>query len=86
MIFPAQLTSYFLPLFFQETVHYLQHWKLQFEEALNSPDPKEGLRTLIDPKLGEDYPIDSILKVKTMQKKMPLHIRFSRVVDEILEG
>jgi hypothetical protein len=41
---------------------------------------------LIDPKLGEDYPIDSILKVKTMQKKMPLHIRFSRVVDEILEG
>ncbi|KAL5232072.1 hypothetical protein ABZP36_030848 [Zizania latifolia] len=30
-----------------------------FEEALNSPDPKEGLGKLIDPKLGEDYPVDS---------------------------
>uniref|UniRef100_A0A0E0END5 non-specific serine/threonine protein kinase n=1 Tax=Oryza meridionalis TaxID=40149 RepID=A0A0E0END5_9ORYZ len=39
-----------------------------FEEALNSPDPKEGLRTLIDPKLGEDYPIDSILKLTQLAK------------------
>ena len=38
--------------------------KLQFEEALNTPDPKEGLQRLIDPALGEDYPIDSILKVR----------------------
>lgn len=38
--------------------------KLQFEEALSEPDPKEGLRKLIDPRLGEDYPIDSVLKVR----------------------
>ena len=38
--------------------------KLQFEEALNTPDPKEGLQRLIDPALGEDYPMDSILKVR----------------------
>ncbi|KAL6661892.1 hypothetical protein ACP70R_001276 [Stipagrostis hirtigluma subsp. patula] len=34
-----------------------------FEEALTAPDPKEGLRRLIDPRLGEDYSIDSILKM-----------------------
>ncbi|KAM3190019.1 hypothetical protein ACQJBY_068322 [Aegilops geniculata] len=34
-----------------------------FEEALNVPDPKEGLKRLIDPKLGDDYPIDAILKM-----------------------
>ncbi|XP_047095497.1 chitin elicitor receptor kinase 1 [Lolium rigidum] len=34
-----------------------------FEEALNSPDPKEGLRKLVDPKLGDDYSIDNILKM-----------------------
>ena len=38
--------------------------KLQFEEALNTPDPKEGLQRLIDPALGEDYPMDSIFKVR----------------------
>jgi len=38
--------------------------KLQFEEALSTPDPKESLQRLIDPALGEDYPIDSILKVR----------------------
>ncbi|XP_015695685.2 chitin elicitor receptor kinase 1 isoform X2 [Oryza brachyantha] len=39
-----------------------------FEEALNSPDPKESLQTLIDPNLGEDYPIDSILKMTQLAK------------------
>ncbi|KAF0900008.1 hypothetical protein E2562_026249 [Oryza meyeriana var. granulata] len=39
-----------------------------FEEALNSPDPKEGLQTLIDPKLGDDNPIDSILKLTQLAK------------------
>jgi len=40
---------------------------VQFEEALNTPDPKEGLQRLIDPALGEDYPIDPILKVRPRQ-------------------
>nr|BAK00795.1 predicted protein [Hordeum vulgare subsp. vulgare] len=34
-----------------------------FEEALSAPDPKEGIRRLMDPKLGDDYPIDAILKM-----------------------
>ncbi|KAF8758128.1 hypothetical protein HU200_010643 [Digitaria exilis] len=39
-----------------------------FEEALNTPDPKEGLKRLIDPALGEDYPIDSILKLTVLAR------------------
>lgn len=39
-----------------------------FEEALNAPDPKEGLQRLIDPALGEDYPIDSILKLTVLAR------------------
>ncbi|XP_020088829.1 lysM domain receptor-like kinase 3 isoform X1 [Ananas comosus] len=39
-----------------------------FEEALSEPDPKEGLRKLIDPRLGEDYPIDSVLKMAQLAK------------------
>nr|XP_004491136.1 lysM domain receptor-like kinase 3 [Cicer arietinum] len=34
-----------------------------FEEALNKSDPCEGLRKLVDPRLGENYPIDSVLKM-----------------------
>lgn len=50
--------------------HQSSYRKVQFEEALNTPDPKEGLQRLIDPALGEDYPIDSILKVS---KTTPTH-------------
>ncbi|KAF7087434.1 hypothetical protein CFC21_090621 [Triticum aestivum] len=32
-----------------------------FEETLTASDPKEGLQKLIDPKLGDDYPMDAIL-------------------------
>jgi len=39
-----------------------------FEEALNTPDPKEGLQRLIDPALGEDYPMDSILKLTMLAR------------------
>ncbi|KAF8653852.1 hypothetical protein HU200_061981 [Digitaria exilis] len=39
-----------------------------FEEALNTSDPKEGLKRLIDPALGEDYPIDSILKLTVLAR------------------
>jgi hypothetical protein len=37
---------------------------LQFEDVLNQPDPGEDLRKLVDPRLGEDYPLDSVRKVK----------------------
>ncbi|CAD6264884.1 unnamed protein product [Miscanthus lutarioriparius] len=39
-----------------------------FEEALNTPNPKEGLERLIDPALGKDYPIDSILKMTVLAR------------------
>ncbi|KAK8938375.1 Chitin elicitor receptor kinase 1 [Platanthera zijinensis] len=34
-----------------------------FENALSQPDATEQLRELIDPRLGDNYPIDSVLKV-----------------------
>nr|KYP71040.1 putative LRR receptor-like serine/threonine-protein kinase MEE39 [Cajanus cajan] len=34
-----------------------------FEEALNQSNPGEGIRKLVDPRLGENYPIDSVLKI-----------------------
>ncbi|KAG2621889.1 hypothetical protein PVAP13_3NG300100 [Panicum virgatum] len=39
-----------------------------FEEALSTPDPQESLQRLIDPALGEDYPIDSILKLTMLAR------------------
>lgn len=34
-----------------------------FEDALSQPDATEHLKKLVDPRLGDDYPIDSVLKV-----------------------
>ncbi|XP_058743194.1 lysM domain receptor-like kinase 3 isoform X2 [Vicia villosa] len=34
-----------------------------FEEALNQIDPLEALRKLVDPRLKENYPVDSVLKM-----------------------
>ncbi|XP_072999878.1 chitin elicitor receptor kinase 1 [Typha latifolia] len=39
-----------------------------FEDALNEPDPKEDLQKLIDPRLGDDYPLDSVLKMAILAK------------------
>lgn len=39
-----------------------------FEGALNQPDPKEFLRKLVDPRLGENYPIDSVHKLALLAK------------------
>lgn len=49
---------------------------LQFEETLDAPDLKDGLRKLIDPKLGDDYPIDAILKVRKTysDRAIPPHV------------
>ncbi|KAK4363207.1 hypothetical protein RND71_018448 [Anisodus tanguticus] len=33
-----------------------------FEEVLNHPDSDEDLRKLVDPRLGDDYPLDSVPK------------------------
>ncbi|XP_058210622.1 lysM domain receptor-like kinase 3 isoform X1 [Rhododendron vialii] len=39
-----------------------------FEEALNKPDPSEDLCKLIDPRLGDNYPLDSVLKMAQLAK------------------
>jgi hypothetical protein len=36
---------------------------MQFEEVLGLSEPKEDLGKLVDPRLGENYPIDSVFKV-----------------------
>ncbi|CAN6174956.1 unnamed protein product [Urochloa humidicola] len=39
-----------------------------FEETLGMPDPQEALQELIDPRLGGDYPIDSVFKIASLAK------------------
>ncbi|KAF8043163.1 hypothetical protein BT93_A1491 [Corymbia citriodora subsp. variegata] len=34
-----------------------------FEEVLKQPDPKEDIRKLVDPRLGDNYPLDSVRKM-----------------------
>lgn len=35
----------------------------QFEDTFSQPDPQECLRKLVDPRIGDDYPIESVRKV-----------------------
>ncbi|KAI0491411.1 hypothetical protein KFK09_025671 [Dendrobium nobile] len=37
-----------------------------FEDALSQPDAREHLRKLVDPRLGDDYPIESVLKLSQL--------------------
>ncbi|CAN4103659.1 unnamed protein product [Withania somnifera] len=39
-----------------------------FEEVLNEPDPDEHLPKLVDPRLGDDYPLDSVRKMAQLAK------------------
>ncbi|XVF71857.1 hypothetical protein PTKIN_Ptkin12aG0073100 [Pterospermum kingtungense] len=39
-----------------------------FEDALNEPDCKEELCKLIDPRLGDNYPLDSVFKMAQLAK------------------
>ncbi|TMW93234.1 hypothetical protein EJD97_011997 [Solanum chilense] len=39
-----------------------------FEDVLNEVDPKEGICKLVDPKLGDDYPLDSVWNVALLAK------------------
>ncbi|XP_020222022.2 chitin elicitor receptor kinase 1 isoform X2 [Cajanus cajan] len=39
-----------------------------FEEVPGLPDSKEDLRQLVDPRLGDNYPLDSVLKVSQLAK------------------
>ncbi|PHT43082.1 Chitin elicitor receptor kinase 1 [Capsicum baccatum] len=39
-----------------------------FEEVLNQPYPDEDLPKLVDPRLGDDYPLDSVRKMAQLAK------------------
>ncbi|KAK8711853.1 hypothetical protein V6N13_147113 [Hibiscus sabdariffa] len=39
-----------------------------FEEAFDEPDPKEGISKLIDPRLGDSYPFDTVFKMVQLAK------------------
>ncbi|KAK9267545.1 hypothetical protein L1049_009973 [Liquidambar formosana] len=41
---------------------------IQFDDVLNQPDPKEDLRKYVDPRLGDNYPIDSVRKMAQLAK------------------
>jgi len=36
---------------------------MQFKNVLRRPGPGEYLHKLVDPRLGDDYPFDSVCKV-----------------------
>ena len=38
---------------------------MQFEGILNQPDPTEDLQKLVDPRIEDNYPIDSVRKVSS---------------------
>ncbi|KAL1567604.1 Chitin elicitor receptor kinase 1 [Salvia divinorum] len=39
-----------------------------FEDTLTQPDPTEDLKKLIDPRLGDNYPLDSVLTVAQLAR------------------
>ncbi|XP_076917782.1 lysM domain receptor-like kinase 3 [Bidens hawaiensis] len=39
-----------------------------FDDVLSLPDPSDGLRKLVDPRLGSDYPLDSVRKVALLAR------------------
>lgn len=39
-----------------------------FEDVLNQPDAKENLHKLVDPRLEENYPLDSVFKMAQLAK------------------
>ncbi|KAK7294626.1 hypothetical protein RJT34_17515 [Clitoria ternatea] len=36
----------------------------KFDEVFEQPDPTEGLKKLVDPRLGDNCPIDSVMKLR----------------------
>ncbi|KAK1403111.1 Chitin elicitor receptor kinase 1 [Heracleum sosnowskyi] len=49
-----------------------------FEEVMNQPDPSTDLRKWVDPRLGEDYPIDSVCKIAQLAKACTLQNHVQR--------
>ncbi|CAI0550926.1 unnamed protein product [Linum tenue] len=40
----------------------------EFEDVLDHPDPEEDIRKLVDPRLGDNYPLDSVRKMAQLAK------------------
>ncbi|XP_074332998.1 chitin elicitor receptor kinase 1-like [Apium graveolens] len=49
-----------------------------FEDVMNQPDPSTDLHKLVDPRLGEDYPIDSVCKLAQLAKACTLQNHVQR--------
>ncbi|KAK1403097.1 Chitin elicitor receptor kinase 1 [Heracleum sosnowskyi] len=43
-----------------------------FEEVMNQPNPSTDLQKMVDPRLGEDYPITSVCKIAQLAKACTL--------------
>ncbi|KAJ0804534.1 putative non-specific serine/threonine protein kinase [Helianthus annuus] len=41
---------------------------VQFDEVLSRADPKDDLVQLVDPRLGDKYPLDSVYKMAQLAK------------------
>lgn len=54
---------------------------LQFEEVLNQPAPKDDISKLVDPRLGDNYLVDSVRKVI----HLPQNYIFCPIFDMILD-
>ncbi|CAN0914422.1 LysM domain receptor-like kinase 3 [Linum grandiflorum] len=39
-----------------------------FEDVLDQPDPQEDIRKLVDPRLGDNYPLDAVRKMAQLAK------------------
>lgn len=55
---------------------------LQCDEVLSKLDPKDGLVKMIDPRLGDNYPLDSVCKVNLSLQ----HKKFGKFKYQCEEG
>lgn len=49
---------------------------MQFDGVLGQPDNTEDLIKLVDPRLGDNYPVDSVRKVRNLLRVNPLNVCF----------
>nr|GMC77158.1 chitin elicitor receptor kinase 1-like [Ipomoea batatas] len=45
-----------------------KNFHAKFEEVLSQPEPNDDIRTLVDPRLGDTYPLDSVRKMAQLAK------------------
>ncbi|XP_011047032.1 PREDICTED: chitin elicitor receptor kinase 1-like [Populus euphratica] len=45
-----------------------KNFRGKFEDVLRQPDPRENFPKLVDPRLGDDYPLDSVCKMAQLAR------------------